>query len=381
MDLFLKGYPEAGCTTELLAMNTARHPVDPAILPGIYPQLARVTAVPVDNRVRPLPLLRNWAFSRRPSHAERFRSGAFAAALQETLRRFRPDVVHVESPFLAEYLPLIRSVRPEARTVLRMNNVEAQIWQRLAGGTAPGPRKWYLQSLARRIAAYERTAWPLFDAILPVTREDAGALGPYVAPDGIRVVPFCIDTAAIRPKPLVLRPDAYHLAAMDWLPNVEAVDWFVGAVWPRLQAVVPELHVHLAGRHMPQRLIDQSAGNLHISGAVDDAEAFAGDKPFLIVPLRSGGGIRVKILEAMAAGKAVISTSVGLQGIEASPGVDCSVADSPEGFALAFEYFLRSPGCVEKMIRNARRLVETTYDRRTAMAGLVAWLQERMPAH
>jgi glycosyltransferase involved in cell wall biosynthesis len=375
MDVFLKGFPEAGCTTRLLAMNTARHRVDEALLPKLYPQLEQVVTVPVDNRVKPLPLFWNWLFGREPYHVSRFRSDAFAQALTAQLRAFKPQVVHVESPFLASYLPLIRQYAPAARTVLRMNNVEAEIWARLAQVARPLVKRYYLKSLAQRMAAYERKIWPLFDALLPITASDAQAVAGFMPADQIRMVPFLIDTTGVESAPLPQPFKAYHLAAMDWLPNVEAVRWAIEEVWPHLQAGTPGLELWFGGRHMPAHLVQLAGGNLHVEGEVPDAAAFLRDKAILVVPLRAGSGIRVKILEAMAAGKVVVSTRVGMQGIEVTNGVEAVLADTPADFAAAVTTLYQNPERAQQIADAGRAFVTQNFDRRRAMAGLVEWLK------
>ena len=375
MDVFLKGFPEAGCTTRLLAMNTARHRIEEALLPKIYPQLEQVVAVPVDNRIKPLPLLWNWLFGKEPYHVSRFKSDAFARVLIAQLKDFQPQVVHIESPFLASYLPLIRQHAPAARAVLRMNNVEAEIWARLAQVEAHPLKKQYLNSLSKRMAAYERKIWPLFDAMLPITESDAHTVAKFVPADRIRMVPFLIDTSALQSYPLPQPFKAYHLAAMDWLPNEEAVRWAISEVWPLLKKGVPDLELWVAGRHMPFSIAQLAGGNLHVEGEVPDAAFFLRDKAILAVPLRAGSGIRVKILEAMAAGKVVVSTRVGMQGIEVANGVEALLADTPVDFAAAVISLYQNPGKAQQIADAGRNFVTQNFDRRRALTGLVHWLE------
>jgi glycosyltransferase involved in cell wall biosynthesis len=376
MDVFLKGYPEAGCTTRLLAMNTTRHFVDTAKLPAVWPGLEKIRTVPVNNDIRPGGLIRNWLLSREPYHVTRFESDAFSEALQQELHHFQPEVVHIESPFLASYLPIIRNITPTAQTVFRMNNVEAEIWERLAHETAHPVKRYYLKTLSRRMAAYEHKIWPLFDRLLPVTAADAAVAARVVPEARIQVVPFCIDLAAYPVQPWPSAPAGYHLAAMDWLPNVEAVRWFAETVAPLVTQSAPEIPLTFAGRHMPESLKMLASGTLQITGEVADAQTFTADKPILLVPLRSGGGIRVKILEAMASGKLIISTTVGMQGIPVVPGVQALIADTPEAFAQALAKTAAEPAWAQAIAREGRTFVETHFDRSRILAGLVEALQE-----
>ncbi len=378
MDVFLKGYPEAGCTTRMLAMNTARHPVSSALLPAVFPQLEKTITVPVDNRIRTHKLLYNWIFEKEPLHISRFRSAAFAGALTAQLQEFSPDIVHIESPFLATYLPLIRQHAPAAKAIFRMNNVEAEIWTRLAAAERRPLRRYYLSMLARRMADYEKKVWPLFDGLLPVTEQDAAVAAQFVPAVKIRQVPFLINTAGAVAAPLPRPFKAYHLAAMDWLPNEEAVRWTIEKVWPLLHTGAPTLEVWLAGRHMPADLLSKSGRGLFVEGTVPDADEFLRDKAILMVPLRAGSGIRVKILEAMAAGKVVVSTRVGMQGIAVANGVEALLADSAEDFAAAALSLFQNPAAAQKMAAAGRAFVVQHFDRRRAMTGLVKWLEETL---
>lgn len=375
MDVFLKGFPETGCRTRLLAMNTTRHPVDPAGLPEAWPGLEKIRTVAVDNAIRPLALLHNWLLGKEPYHVARFRSKAFAQALSEELADFRPDVVHIESPFLAGYLPQMRRELPGAITAFRMNNVEAQIWERLAGEERHPLKRRYLQNLSRRMADYEKKIWPLFDVLLPVTDADAAVAAQYVPKNRIRVVPFCIDLDQYPVQPWTSQKAAYHLAAMDWMPNVEAVEWFEKEIWPLVLPKSPSLEVYLAGRHMPEKLLEKASGRLHITGVVPDASAFTLGKNILIVPLKSGGGIRVKILEAMAAGKLVVSTRVGMQGIPVTEGVHALLADTPEAFANALIQAAENSGNSAEIARAGAAFVRAQFNRKDILQALVNWLR------
>ncbi len=374
MDVFLRGYPEAGCTARLLAMNTSRHFVEPAKLPAVWPGLDAIRTVPVNNDIRPVALARNWLLSRKPYHVTRFESDAFAEALQQELQAFQPDVIHIESPFLASYLPIIRKTTPAAKTVFRMNNVEAEIWDRLAQETAHPVKRRYLKNLSRRMATYEHKIWPLFDWLLPVTAADAAVAARVVPEQRIRVVPFCIQLSAYPVQPWPPALAGYHLAAMDWLPNVEAVRWFAEQVAPLVTQEAPEIPLTFAGRHMPESLKALASGTMQITGEVADAQVFTADKPILLVPLHSGGGIRVKILEALASGKLIISTTVGMQGIPVIPGVQALIADTPEAFARALAKAAADPVWAQAIAQAGRSFVEAHFDRSRILAGLVETL-------
>jgi len=333
MDAMVRGYHTAGWTVHLLAMHTSRHRVPQEKLLTLYKGIANVHTVDVDNAVTMPRLMRNLLFSSEPEHVSRFRNTSFADKLEELLQAIMPDAVQLESPFLGSYIPLIRKKVPIAKLVYRMHNVEGQIWGRLAEASV-GLRRSYLRSLATRMARYEHGLWAAADLLLPITEKDAAVVREAGIATPLQTVPFAItlpdDAQSWVAGPMKL----YHIGAMDWLPNVEAMRWFLKEVWPELYKAAPELSFHFAGRAMPPSFFDALPHGAYCEGEVPDAAEFARDKHVLVVPLRSGGGLRIKIIEAMALGKLVISSDVGMQGIEAVPGQHYLAANTASEFIL-----------------------------------------------
>lgn len=375
MDAMIRGYHDAGWQVQVLAMNTTRHPVAPEKLTQLYPQIEGFHTMSIDNRVRPAALLKNLLLSREPEHAGRFRSDAFAERLQALLKDFQPEAVQLESPFLAAYIPVIRATG--ARLIYRAHNIESQIWQRLAA-EARGPKRAYLRNLARRMAAFEQQLWEAADLILPITKADAQQMCAQGIRKPVVVAPFGIDARqtpfAFPPLPL----KAYHIGAMDWLPNREAVQWFLKDAWPLILQRTPQLSFHFAGRAMPDVFREALPPQASCAGEVADAGAFIADKHVLIVPLRSGSGIRVKTLEGMAAGKLVVSTDVGMQGIEAAAGVHFLRANTAEEFAQQLQWASTHPEAAGGIAAAARAMVEKHYDAHEIIQRLIAAV-ERLP--
>ncbi len=370
MDAMIRGYHAAGWDVQVLAMNTSRHRVPADVLGKLYPQIAGFRAVDVDNSVSKRGVLGNLFFSREPEHAQRFRSAAFAAALQAMMGSFQPKVVQLESPFLASYLPLIRQ-QGKAIVVYRMHNVEGQIWSRLAAETT-GLKGRYLQVLSKRIAKYEMRLWQDADLLLPITAEDAGAVRDAGIQTPLQLAPYGIEllgpAAGLPPGPW----KAYHIGAMDWLPNAAGVRWFLDEIWPQVRECSPGLQFHFAGRNMPAEFRAGLPEGAVCEGEVPDAEAFIADKHILVVPIRSGGGIRVKTLEAMAAGKLVVSTATGMQGIEARDGVHFKEANDAQAFARAIAWAAAHPEKAAAIAGSGQRLVRERYHAPVIMQGIIA---------
>lgn len=374
MDAMIRGYADAGCKVGLLMMNTSRHHVEESVITERYTSLDRLRIVPIDNEVRMGPLLKNLLFSSEPEHVTRFRDEGFRTALLQMLETMLPDVVQLESPFLGTYIDEIRETLPNALLIYRMHNVEAQIWSRLSESVS-GPRSWYLKVLAKRIARFERDLWEQSDLLLPITATDAewlhnqGVDTPYV----VAPVAFPVsDRPAIWPEgPLKL----YHLGAMDWLPNQEAIRWFLSDVWPVVIEQYPEMEFHFAGRNMPEEFFRNLPQGVFCAGAVADSNAFISDKHVLAVPLKSGGGLRIKILEAMAQGRLVISSEVGIQGLDANPGLHYFKADTPQEWLEVLTLLHKNPRLPRGVADSGRQWLQQNFDERSIMNRILERIQ------
>ena len=154
----------------------------------------------------------------------------------------------------------------------------------------------------------------------------------------------------------------YHIGAMDWLPNREGIKWFLHRAWPKIHKAAPWFEFYFAGRKMPEEYKNLNIPGVHCMDEVASADDFIADKKILIVPIWSSGGVRVKILEAMAAKKIVITTSSGIKGIEAKPGALPAGRRKPEDFARAVKWCLDNKEAAEKIAENAYNLVRERYE-------------------
>lgn len=353
---FTEGFQEAGVTLSMLAMNTTRHWINTEDLPDIFKQLDYFEAVKVDNRIRPFPAFLN-LFTDKSYHVTRFLSKEYEKALCNLLSRKTFDIIQLEGLYLMPYIPVIRK-HSQAKIVLRQHNAEYIIWERLAQQEANPLKKKYLDLLTRRLKKFETESLNKVDFLLPISQKDADVF------KGLgRTKPFKIQSYGLNAEDIPFHPNAeppiclYHIGAMDWQPNMEAIAYFIEQVMPKINRTLPELTLHLAGRNMPQHFLNQKNKQIIIHGEVPDAAAFEKDKSILVVPLLSGGGIRIKILKAMAMGKAVVSTPVGLEGINIKDGVEAIIADDPEEMAEKIIALAQNPNKILDMAQKARQFI------------------------
>jgi glycosyltransferase involved in cell wall biosynthesis len=370
MNAMIEGYYKAGWDVSLLAMNTTKHYIKHEQLEKLFTHLHSFNWVDVDNTLKWKDILKNFFFGKEPEHAQRFYSEAFRAELKSQLISFAPDVVQVESVYLSTYLPVIRKYS-DAVAVLRMHNVEYQIWQGLAKKTKNKIKSYYLESLSVRVRNFERAAWKDYDLLLAITSKDAHLVQRIEEVANVITAPFSIEAEKIKLNTGNEAWVGYHIGAMDWIPNYDGMRWFLHRAWPKIQKAIPMFEFYFAGRGMPQEFKDMDIKGVHCLDEVPDADEFISNKKILIVPLWSGGGIRVKILEAMAAGKIVISTSKGIKGIEAKPQEHYLRAHSPEDFAKAIKWCLDNKKQAEAMAENARKLVLEKYEQGSVIKNVI----------
>ena len=172
------------------------------------------------------------------------------------------------------------------------------------------------------------------------------------------------------------KPTLYHIGSMNWMPNEEGIHWFLKNVWDKIAKRESDLILNLAGRHMPKWLTNLRKKNINVVGEVPDAREFIRNNDIAIVPLLSGSGIRIKIIESMAMGRTVITTMVGAEGIQYSEYENIIIADSPAKMVEVICKIIKEPQEAERIGKNARKLVEDIYDNRKIIDRLLIFYDE-----
>lgn len=319
----------------------------------------RLCTVPLDTSTSIAGGLRNLLFSSDPYHVSRHWDPGMERLIHEHLKDARYDVIQFESIFLLNYLPAVRRAAPRTPIVLRAQNVEHRIWQGL-GADRRDPMGWYLRLQAKRIEHFERARCREVGHIMSVTSIDAEWFASVVPSAHIRSIPIGLPSVA-HPSANGPSRSFFHLAAMDWLPNREGVRWFMRHVWPAFQKAWPDAELHLAGTGMPADLMAMSSSSVHVGDRITDPVAFMTGHGIMVVPLLSGSGIRVKILEGMRLGRTIISTPQGASGIDCRNGHDILLASTPSDLIGLMSRCMHDPGYAAMIGRNARDLAERRY--------------------
>ena len=348
----------------ILAMNTPKTFINIDALPSSYKASTNIRAEYVNTGIQPMAALLN-LFSVRSYNIDRFISKPYKNSLIQILKASPFDIVQLESLFLAPYLEVIRK-HSNALVVLRAHNIECEIWERRARACRNPLKKWYLKLLARRLRKYEIEHLNQYDGIAAITQRDSDqfkGLGCKIPMTEIPIgIEYLKEQEILGDIQGTAHPKLFHLASMDWMPNREAIEWFLDNIWPKVTQLHPHLHLFLAGNNMPDHLINLRLENIHVEGFIPDAHAYMADKEIMIVPLLSGSGMRVKIIEGMALGKTIISTSIGAEGINYKPNEHLLIADDTSSFANAITQCVENRGLSRNLGKNARQLVKDQYD-------------------
>ncbi|MDY5968713.1 MAG: glycosyltransferase family 4 protein [Bacteroidales bacterium] len=359
-----RGLLAAGEEVWVLTVESDKHPLHRANLSKEYVRTTHLQAVKIDLVPHAFPaavaLLTGESYN-----VKRYENAAFQQCLVKTLQETDFDTVLFESVFLSPYVATVRK-HSHARVVLHAPNVEHRIWRDAALQCKSPLKRWYMKHLALSLRAYECEMARRYDAVVCVSKRDA-AFFQEQGQKHILVKPYgvCLDEA---PKPAFPNQEEgeelslYHLGSMDWQANVQSVEWFLGDVWPRIRATVPQARLYLAGRKMSDEMKSRKIEGVTMVGEVDDAAAFVADKQINVVPLLYGSGIRVKIIEAMTAGKTVISTAIGAEGIEYTDGKNILIANTAEDFVRLIARCADDGAYCRRIAQGGRMLVEERYD-------------------
>ncbi len=300
------------------------------------------------------------------------------------------DVVHADQLNMGQYAERV----PGTFKVMDAHNALWLLYKRLWATMSPGPRKWLLGRDWRLLKSYEGRIVREFDAVLAVSDEDKGslleaakkpldvALGEAQARllTGLRIA---IDTDKVAvvardPEPSHI----LHIGTMYWPPNIDAVNWFVRDVYSLIRQRRPDVQFDVVGSRPPAELLalDDDGTGINVTGYVEDPTPYQRRAAVMIVPLLAGGGMRVKILQSLAEGIPIVSTTLGCEGIGVTDGEDILIADEPGDFAAAVLRVLDDRALAQRLSHNGRRLAETRYDYRRACVALDDVYARAVPA-
>lgn len=301
--------------------------------------------------------------SRSPFSVIAHRSREFRTAIHRTLAAHPIDLVHYDTLALAQFMP------PGRRTpsTLTHHNIESQLMARRAAKETNPLARLYLRNEAAKLRAYESAHCRDFDLNIVVSDADAQTLQSIVPGIHTQTVVNGVDVDYFRPAPAergsTSEPALIYTGGMNMFANRDAVMYFLREIWPTVKAGMPAVRFYAVGQDPPEEVLRIAAADpqVIVTGYVDDIRPYVNRAAVYVVPLRVGGGTRLKVVDAMAMGKAIVSTRIGAEGIRVTEGRDVLLADEPQHFAETTLRLLRDPQARARLGAAARLLAEDAY--------------------
>ena len=306
--------------------------------------------------------------SRRVYTYYRLNSAPFLSAVRRTVSEQSPDLIHIDSLDLSAALPWL----PMSRTVVTHHNVESELLERRAAIEENGLKRRYFGMQAKLQLKEERTWCPRVALNVTVSDRDGDELGRRVGGGRFLTAPNGVDVEFSTPgdRPVATQAGVVFVGGTTWFPNRDALEYFAAELFPRLTRRLPGVDVTWVGRATADEVRHYEAAGIRMTGFVDDIRGYVRNAACFVMPFRVGGGTRLKLLDAWAMGKAVVSTTQGAEGVQALDGVNILVRDDPEEFVEAVLRVLRDAGLRSKLGRAARATVESSYSWEAIGAGL-----------
>ena len=375
-----RGLLRAGHSVKVLCISTPKQPLVMADIPPDYAKATRIEGVFVDTSVNLVDAFTD-LLTADNYNISRFFSPDMDIHLIRLLSQEEFDVIQLESLFMAPYIATIRRYS-KARVVLRSHNLEYVIQERIATGERNLFKRPYRKFLAKQLEQYEMAVLDRVDGVVAISPTDAEHFTKHGTRTPVVTVPFGVDPTDYPTDEVSLTkaPAFFHLGSMDWLPNEEGIRWLLGQVWPKVLRKCPGAQLHLAGNKMPADLLKRDVPGVEVKGRVKNAVSYMRKHQVMVVPLFSAGGMRVKIIEGMAMGKAVIATTIGAEGIAHKAGKNILLADTAAEFAQHIIDLHNDPERVQHIGNEAAKLIASTYSDGPIVEELTAFYKRLLKA-
>jgi glycosyltransferase involved in cell wall biosynthesis len=375
MNNVILGLIDAGIEIDVIAVNTPKHFIKRNEIPKWYLDKTKIQFAYIDTDVKIIPAFLN-LFSNESYNITRFINPSLEELIKNKLLENEYDFIQLESIYLAPYTSIIRKYS-NAKLILRAPNIEHIIWKRLANEESNFLRKSYLKILANRIKKYEDNCIHDFDAIYTVSEEDLNYFKKMGFNKSLKSIPTGIDYT----KNLAFNlnntkyPSIFHLGALDWFPNQEGLKWFLDEVWPIINKEFPSCEFHIAGRKPPKWISEINQPNVIVHGEVEDAADFIKKYAIMIVPLFSGSGMRVKIIEGMMLGRAIVSSQVGAESLNVKDGYDILIYNDKNSFINKLSLLLNDKRKFIEMSNSALNSATKNYSNEILTKKLIEFLK------
>lgn len=300
---------QQGYNVKNVSVSTSKHPFNIAAFPVDFQDHCQPEAVHLDTELSIWGGIKH-LLAGKSYNLARFKNEDFKQTLISILSESEYDFVFCESIYLLPYLEVIRS-HSKAKIVVRTHNVEHEIWKRLAT-QASFFKQWYLNKLSTTLQEEEIGLLQKADAILAISESDAATFKRLGIETPITVLPVAIENTEIIEQPTA---QFHHLGSMNWAPNLEAVNHLLTTLFPAIRQQLPQAELHLAGSFFPSSISSNPSNGIYVHGFAEDRIQFISEHGIKLVPLKSGSGVRIKLLESLANGVPIVTTQIGAEGL------------------------------------------------------------------
>ncbi len=346
------------CEVTLFSLNTTKSYVNVNTIQDASFNQIKFLQFQIDDRVKPKDAFVN-LFSRQSYNLSRFYHLSCSKRLIHLLHSQEFDIVQFEGLQVVPYLDDVKK-NTKAKLVYRAHNIEHQIWKRLTLKENFLLRKIYLNILSKRLQNFEFKILNSFNAILAISSVDEHFFKSVGCTSPLFTFPVTLELNQYQIKKYHLSPhkSVGYIGSMAWRPNIEGLSWFLETVWPSLIQLGSGITFHLAGKNIPRQFTIYENESFIMEGEVENALEFIARQHILIVPLLSGSGMRVKIIEAMALGKCIIATSIAAEGINYLHDKNILIADKADDFYKQILRCFTDKNLIKRIGEEARKLVE-----------------------
>ncbi len=370
---FTKGFAENGHNVDILAFNTKKHFINIDSFKNKIHKNIQIIGLNINTDLNPIKALKNLLFSKLPYNAERFISEEFKTKLIKLLKAKKYDIVQIEGLYLMPYIQTLK-MYSHAKIAFRAHNIEHEIWEQTLKQEKSFLKKIYLKIIAKRMRKFEVSYINEYDFLIPITQRDANIFNKLGNNKKTLVSPTGVDASKYKGKKQKFEKiKLFHLGSLDWTPNQEGIIWFLENVWKELIKTYPNLTFSIAGRNAPDWLIYKlkEYKNIIYLGEIDDAIKFMQEHNVMLVPLLSGSGMRIKIIEGMAAGNIILSTSKGAEGIHGKKNKDFIIANTKDEFINSIASITNKKIPLKEISFNAQQFILNNFDNFTISERLI----------
>ncbi|MBI1837929.1 MAG: glycosyltransferase family 4 protein [Flavobacteriia bacterium] len=312
MNQFLKCLLHAGFNVKNYTISTPKHPFEISNFPEKLESIIRPENFYIKTNVNPLDAFKN-LFKKDSYNINRFYSKKFENKIIKYIQENNIQLLVIESIFFANYIDQIKK-ECNIKILLRSHNVEFQIWKKLAINEKFLLKKIYLKKLANDIQKQEELLIQKVDGVACISKSDKNYFKVNFPTIKLATIPVVIESNQIISN--YENFHFFHLGSMNWKPNIQTVEILIHTIFPLIKKKLPQSKLILAGSNMPEKYKSNPKDGIEIKGYIDDVPEFMSQNGIMLVPLMSGSGVKIKILEGLNMGIPIITTSIGAEGID-----------------------------------------------------------------